>query len=1688
MNFLRIVEKEQIKGFSAQDLESTSVPLDSIPPNTLTPLKDVKRLWLQNLSIERPHRGFSNTSALCTTLNSTRTLDGTAPSESNISVVLSRLEKSMIERDVANETEPRQKPKLNPLQPWNHRNFLGGYLNHKENGVPISKLLNSIPLTSCTIAANAPDGAIEKETNFGWKQTQNLQDKLPAVDDHLKDTTSTSVFDDVSGVGNVIPQENQAASDASKVLSPKFAKAISPMKTKQSVLGEDQIEKTSYPKPEQRTSHDPLDDLYELALASTKIHIPRKERPPAAALEKVNHPKQDKYSKQEKMVLSEWIVKGIENKGVCVEGKLVDSEDLYWHSNIIVHRIAPYKLKTMSGRVYELQGDPDTACMLQAGCPSWLVEKFVKGFPDNWKNYVNSFLDSLKSAVKPNQFYDNVTKKNVEKTSDSTHPSTESDQPSSSDTATKQSSEKFLSRELRFLSMGYPEYLKKRSKSESRSTPSDVSSLSVTSRSGRQIKPVLKYWCGERVSVDFRLNTNVIRAERDALTDSIESFHNKRGPHSERSSGKRRSPKPSSKAQLQNTKASQVKKTNSKSKTSKRIKQKNKKNLLKPINIILTPLNTRHKMKMRCLQHRVQCPQLNDASIESEEQRIENNKATFSLPEDTEDSEASTVTESGENDSSSNDNVFLSLPNKKVNKSKNASKIKPKHFKTSMQQTLPTTRLQNPKQAAQASKYKDRLSKDHEKQMQKKTIQFKSRRSLSNSSLSLADITEVSGEESLTGSKNPSQFKKMVNPIVSDTSGTSTSGSEQPITDSEKSPDLEEVAVLMGTTRQRAVRRKTENISNKQKTQTLGPSQNRKKTPTHSSQPQSYLIESEETEEDEAAKGCRQQPGSHKKSPFRKPTQERKPIMESSYSEEEAVSSLLNSAKKKQRHSNSKQNEKLQLSHPNQPLSDFEEEGSQDNEAQIKPCTKNKVHVPSSKKSQSYYVDSEEFEVETVSRKDLWRTAKSKNKLVSTPGPEKRQNTRSQKTQRAVMEQKHTEKHLTKLQDARKLSNPRVCQSSYSEEEAVSSLLNSAKKKQRHSNSKQNEKLQLSHSNQPLSDFEEEDSQDNEAQIKPCTKNKVHVPSSKKSKSYYVDSEEFEVETVSRKDLWRTAKSKNKLVSTPGPAKRQNTRSQKTQRAVMEQKHTEKHLTKLQDARKLSHPRACHTKNNLSEETSESETDFSSEDDDDDEPKMENRTSARRKVTKSSHQLQDRRKRQQNLRGNRASRLSTQTKIEQLPQNSLASLARQENWTEKEVKRLDRKSQRNYLDLEESDMETVSRKGLHQSAKPQNKLVSTPSPQKRQNTRSQKPQRAAAEQEEPKRHFTKIIDAREQTNHSACKKKNNLLKESPQSELDFTGEEDDDDEENYMPEREVKRKASGEAPKSSHQSWDLQKPQQNLRGNFSLRSSTQSKPNRQLSQNPFSTLIHQEDWTESEVKRLYSAISSLQKHKRGFWLDVAMAVGSRSAEECQEKYLEKQQTKGSKSQPKKKNASSKKQKESKSKEKEAIKITAKVGTLKRKQQMREFLDHMQKDDLDDLFSSTPFQNKKVKLPPLRDANEDDAIQLDEQTPTTPSSSVFPLAYTPECDHISPGMLASIDRSNNDKYVYRLQKCIKKSQFTSHINKKPGSKLQATPSRKVTSLGKGTRDTSMIGKLFKKDEPSSSDEEEKDYYFSDSEET
>ncbi|KAK6306934.1 hypothetical protein J4Q44_G00220820 [Coregonus suidteri] len=203
-----------------------------------------------------------------------------------------------------------------------------------------------------------------------------------------------------------------------------------------------------------------------------------------------------------------------------------------------------------------------------------------------------------------------------------------------------------------------------------------------------------------------------------------------------------------------------------------------------------------------------------------------------------------------------------------------------------------------------------------------------------------------------------------------------------------------------------------------------------------------------------------------------------------------------------------------------------------------------------------------------------------------------------------------------------------------------------------------------------------------------------------------------------------------------------------------------------------------------------------------------------------------------------------------------------------------------------------------------------------------------------------------------------------------------------------------------------------------------------------------DQWTETQLLRLHEAVTSLPKHTNDFWVNVAMVVGSRSAEECQMRYNGQAPT----SLPHTKATKIREVLHKRDPLVEPPRITAKKGTLKRKQQVRNLLEHMPKDDHDDIFNSSPMQNKRVKLPTVSPKGKEDVFMRSEQDPQTPSSSRFPSVKTPQCLHITPGMMGSVNRDNDDKYIYQLQKRMKKGQANLH-KLGAASKYTPTPSAK-----------------------------------------
>ncbi|XP_062326303.1 mis18-binding protein 1 isoform X2 [Osmerus eperlanus] len=239
-------------------------------------------------------------------------------------------------------------------------------------------------------------------------------------------------------------------------------------------------------------------------------------------------------------------------------------------------------------------------------------------------------------------------------------------------------------------------------------------------------------------------------------------------------------------------------------------------------------------------------------------------------------------------------------------------------------------------------------------------------------------------------------------------------------------------------------------------------------------------------------------------------------------------------------------------------------------------------------------------------------------------------------------------------------------------------------------------------------------------------------------------------------------------------------------------------------------------------------------------------------------------------------------------------------------------------------------------------------------------------------------------------------------------------------------------------------------------------------------------WTEAELRRLHETVTSFPKHMGSFWLNVAMAVRTRSAEECQERYTAQKSCPASSVKPRKKEGAAAK------KDPVEPQITAKVGTLKRKQQIRNFLEHMPKDDHDDIFTSSPMQSKRVKLPTASPSWGDSVFMSSGQDPQTPCSASFPTVKTPQCLHITPGMMGSVNK-NDDKYIYQLQKRMKTSQAQVYKYVRTSKKFTPTPplKRAVKRCDIPEENDSFVIREMFPDESRVSDEgEEEDYYFDD----
>ncbi|XP_063803599.1 mis18-binding protein 1-like isoform X4 [Pseudophryne corroboree] len=1170
-------------------------------------------------------------------------------------------------------------------------------------------------------------------------------------------------------------------------------------------------------------------------------------------------PSVDTLREKEKITLSEWIVKGVETRGICVEGKRGDSDMLYWHSNIIIHRIQQTQVKTLTGRVYELLGKADTASMLLAGYPTWLVQKFANGFPENWKKYVCYFCETTgrtgaqdKRCNPPVKLQknDNLTKD--ERKAINRMTGTEDDHVRLQRKMDIRKPNTVRTVGMTSVTNGC-NVLKAKGKSVT-----NTSLLSgVSTDSSRHIKPALNYWCGERISVD-RLNVNVLRIAADPLSNALgrgQRTHGSKTVTKSRPKGNN----PKSKTPRMSASCTRGQKREV-SKDIREMLSKSKATLSSSKSLLLTipeeckeshlkdsppllfsPTQSKNDLKIKKLQHKVRPDSSEDTGRDimfDSEPNVECGKPEIEA-KTTRSKKTSQATSSSSRCLSEDSDVELVLSSDQDSSDDYIpylnSKTKPKPVS---RKVLPARKCQLNRSLKNARSLKTN-----------KTIK-------SNSTLSrrLPSRSLKFWNDQLAFQESPDRISSGKPSKLSKTQNNPTVPNPAPSTKRQQSHSartLSDLGEARGSVAETGSIRELRTLNRARRKATLPkPAPAKRRQPIRSAKQRSSFAEPEDSEEEnESGKVLRQ----------------------------------LTRARMKQ-------------THP-------------------KPAPVKRGQPLCSVQLQKDVAESEDIEEENVS------------------GKERRQPSGSLK------------KHTLTVHDLGR-------------------------------------KKKTSHSAQQLSDI-------------------MECPGS-------------EEETISRKCSPQPTSTQKKN-SHPGHGT-----GEKSQLASSTQ--PESYLAKVCDSEEENVSVGHSETNDTKKQT----------------PSYHSPGSGKHSSSSDQHLI--------NVRRNvTVSNLASDT----MPLSRTAKL-------------------KNHL--AESGKENSHGE----------------SPMKRSSTRKQ--QRPSTPSSS--RGKSSSLRAEQET----CKELGTIV--SPKINGNINPKESDNENKDHEP---GDRNQPERSSKYRHRLNDSLKK---LPKNVMHKSDLWSNPDRLSPFKPSSAISCEEEWTEKELKKLYKAVSSLPPYKRGFWQDVAMAVGSRSAQHCQEKYMERQQTKGSKAQSKKKaktakkkvgaakkkaGAAEKKKQEASSEEKDTVKITAKAGTLKRKRQMREFLDQMEKDDHDDLFSDTMFQSDKVKLPRLSSSQEDFDFNLPELNPTTPTSSVFSLASTPQCEYLTPGMLEPLNMDENDKYVYRLQKSHKwdKIMCWDKLKKRSRDFYHEKPTFRMPLPNKDATDESLIGKLFKKDNPETSDdEEEKDYYFSD----
>uniref|UniRef100_K1R771 Kinetochore-associated protein KNL-2-like protein n=1 Tax=Magallana gigas TaxID=29159 RepID=K1R771_MAGGI len=216
-------------------------------------------------------------------------------------------------------------------------------------------------------------------------------------------------------------------------------------------------------------------------------------------------------------------------------------------------------------------------------------------------------------------------------------------------------------------------------------------------------------------------------------------------------------------------------------------------------------------------------------------------------------------------------------------------------------------------------------------------------------------------------------------------------------------------------------------------------------------------------------------------------------------------------------------------------------------------------------------------------------------------------------------------------------------------------------------------------------------------------------------------------------------------------------------------------------------------------------------------------------------------------------------------------------------------------------------------------------------------------------------------------------------------------------------------------------------------------------------------WTKEEVTRFNLIVRNLNQDDPDFWNKIMNYVRTKTIEECQEHFYT---AMSSRKRPSKPQNSAKDPKE------HEVALTAKRGTLKRKQQLRDLIPRLSEDQQDDVFAELSKRNphimNKVFTPMTR-------INMDPvSTKKTPSSG---LTADPK-----------INRKDADQYIHKMN--IQRRKLGNKKTKPSKDKVKdKTPVPNKKLFGKSDDLQSLLMERCDADSNHDDSDQESDYYFS-----